>query len=224
MFKEGQQEGLESERYDWGLAFEVGGETAEEARRLSSLISRRVKTSFYLDKDRIPHVTLFQGNLTSERIAEAQNIAREVLKQGARLPKLRMATNLTVRPNGNIWWNAAPSPELRQLHLSLNENLRPLTEGRVLRQFEKDLQNPALPAQHRKQLLNYGSLSAGERYLPHITLGRIVDANDGRWVAYQKPNPTELVWSGVVAGKLDEQGQFSEVSDIGSGANPEQTR
>ena len=213
MFREGQQEDKEFVRFDWGTAFAVEGEAAQEARRLSTLIDSRVRTVFHLDREHRPHISLFQGSMTDASASEGQRIARDILTE-KKLPHLPMARNLMVRPNGNVWWNLTPSPELRQMHLSLSEKLRPLTEGHVLEQFEKLLEDPNLSSQQREQLLKYGAFSAGEHFLPHITLARLVRPEDWSWVANQKPKPTEFVFSRMVAGKLDEYGQFLEFSDI----------
>ena len=61
MFKEGYYENKERPYVDIGVAFVVGGEAADEAKKISDLIESSAEMEYKLGGNMITHISLFQG-------------------------------------------------------------------------------------------------------------------------------------------------------------------
>lgn len=156
--------------YFLGFVALPSSEVTEVALGLAREITGRTRLSGCIQHTRRPpHVTLFQGCFP------ATNIARPVMQPALRSPLLFQMAELVLRPNGNVFWCVKPSRALTEAHLRLHRTLHPYTEGKLAERFRHMAQDPALPVAEREHIRTYGSVLAGPRFTPHITLGCALD-------------------------------------------------
>lgn len=161
---------------DLGVAIAVEGEVGVWSFRIVEDVKSRAKLVFAVGENTVSHITLFQGRFpegTKLKIVEAIN-SLDLSKLG----ELEMEDELFFRPNGNIFWNIKKNETLKNFHELLNQKLFPMTHGLVMDQFKVMLEKPDLPEGDREQLMKYGVLLAGDKFLPHITLGRLSNPED----------------------------------------------
>ncbi|MBI5045629.1 MAG: hypothetical protein HZC14_01315 [Candidatus Niyogibacteria bacterium] len=205
-------ENFETREYlDAGIAVAVEGEAARAALSMAEEIAKRAPTVFRIDAKHLPHITLFQGRFPA-RSQEAlneyfQKITRE---QGVPL-RIEMEDSLFARPNGNIFWNVKKTPEIIGLHKEMNDILRPLTDGMLMRQFSDLLKGASLSEEDRHQIEKYGALLAGDKYMPHITLCRLERAKDVDSIKNIKPPSVIFSAEKFIGGELGYYGTIDKV-------------
>jgi|GEM_PF-5366606 2'-5' RNA ligase len=181
----------EKEYRDIGIVIMVEEEAKEEAERLVRLISEQVDLVSMVDRDHPAHISLFQGRLPGKFNADYLRQQISNLQEPGTI-EIPMAEELFIRPNGNVFWNAKPNDNLSRLHLKLVEELQTLTGDLLMKQFQDILDNPRTSADDREQILKYGSLLAGPKFLPHITLARLKELTDQEKIRSIRPNPMTI--------------------------------
>jgi len=111
-----------------------------------------------------------------------------------------MLSTLSLSQVGNVFWLAEPSPELRALHLKAQYSFRPLTQGLLLPLFQKMQSDPRFDA---ARIERFGTLSAGERFEPHVTLCKLArPAQDGDLAMQVAPPHLPFRVQRLILGKL----------------------
>ena len=211
-FSHETKEAREGTPYDLGVIFRVEGEAKKETNRLVGLIENRVKLVSRVDESRLPHISLFQGRMPGvPDIAQLERVIAELFKE-SKFNKIEMDSNLFIRPNGNIFWNATPNNNLSELHLKLLEKLHPLTKGLLMEQFKSILGKDETSDSDREQIEKYGSLLAGPTFLPHITLGRLENIGDKKLIEDIKPELTYFHLAEPVIAELNQDGSLKSAS------------
>ncbi|MHB0978215.1 MAG: 2'-5' RNA ligase family protein [Minisyncoccota bacterium] len=204
-----QNENIEPYR-DLGVALNLEGALLDEAKNLANEIQKKAKCIFVLDGNAKPHITLFQGRFPADKVSDVDNVLKEVLASGE-LEDLNMDTKLFFRPNGNVFWNVLDSSQLKLLHERLNQVLIGKTQGLLMEQFQQIIDDPNFPETDKSQIKKYGALLAGEKFLPHVTLGRLANPEDKKLLKDIKVPPLSFHPEHFILGSL---GSYGEIKTI----------
>ncbi len=176
MDKSPEQEESKESFIDLGVALNLEGLVLEQAHILAKQIKGKAKYVFTLDENALPHITLFQGRFVEGVEGRLEELLKELLKEG--IGELEMEDRLFFRPNGNVFWNVKDNQVLRDLHEKLNTLLISETQGLLMDQFQKIIDDPNASETDKLQIKKYGALLAGDKFLPHVTLGRLINLED----------------------------------------------
>lgn len=189
-----------------GVFFRLDARTEAIARELVHTVDDRAALDFKLDDTRVAHITLFQGRIPDS--ITLHTLEREIRAIGAQFGELEVAMEqrLHVRPNGNVFWNAQKTRELENLHHALLNALQPRTRGLLMPQFQELVENDETPPDDKEQIRRFGSLLAGPFFLPHITLGRLKNVQDGKIVTEISVPATNLHLVDIGAAELNQDG------------------
>ncbi len=154
------------------------GKAREAGRRLAGL---GVQSTVY-DPSLIPHVSLYQLPCPTTNYAGLKAEARRVAERTA---PFRVETEgYEVRSSGFVWWKVKKSAELEQLHRKVLSFLNPLRDGLLLPGIKPDFSGHtagrSFNPEEMKAVREYGTPHALDLFKPHITLGRLVDREDGK--------------------------------------------
>ncbi len=199
---------------DLGVVIRLEGEADRAAGEACRRICQLAPTESVLDQSHLAHVTLFQGRFpgaAQDQVFEA--LAR--LRSCASPFDIELLPELTVSAAGNVFWPAARTPELLQLHRKSIEAFRPLTQGLLLPQFQDLLEDPHADL---ARIERYGMSEAGSRFEPHVTLCRLSHAErDGDRVAALGAPSLHFAWRRLALGELGYHGNVKRVAAQESG-------
>ncbi len=204
-----------NERKDWGVALNVSKECEQEAFRIrDAILDRGVTLVARLEQH--PHITLFQGELSSDSRKAIECVVEELRDQFFQdHPEelvIQMEDNLHFRTsNNNIFWNVQSSEWLTALHISLDERLRALPEWNMMKQFRDRIQKGGLTPAEVDHIKKYGVLSAGALFLPHVTVGKLANGADFERIKDVSVSAVSFHVRQVIAGAVDRYGQIENV-------------
>ena len=140
--------------------------TTEAAIKLSSELSKEVKTNFVLNGiDLIPHLTIYQAQFPNGNkdhvLSEVESIVKDIH------PFTTDMGGFSSTPEGNIWWNSVFAEPMATLQAEAINRCNPLRDNLILPGIEK-LKDKG--EDYKNEIENYGSLWLFKRYLPHISL------------------------------------------------------
>lgn len=208
------------ERKDWGIALRVSQDCEREAFRIRDAIREAgVELDIALERD--PHVTLFQGEFSSTSLQKIEEAVTEVLEKFSQNlqqePVLEMETGLYLRAgNNNLFWNVASTEWLANLHAALDERLRSLPEWSIMKQFRDRIAQGELTPVELEHVQKYGVLSAGQFFLPHITIGRLKSSADFERIKSISIQPISFVAEQLMTGVIDRYGRIESVKATSS--------
>ncbi len=194
---------------DFGIAIKLPENIGDEALKLANEISKKVDTEFVLGVDAIPHITISLGRFPKLKIDELVQLCKAI-----EFPSgfyLEMENNLFFRPNGNVFWNVKENQVLTDIHKKLVEELHKMSDGLLMDQFTNILQDPNAPQLDKDNILKYGSVLSGDRFMSHITLGRLKNLEDKNKFNSILPKPMRFSPKYLIVGEL---GKFGEVKNI----------
>lgn len=116
----------------------------------------------------------------------------------------------TISSMKNVFWNIQLDPMLLELHNWAISCLHPLSEGYLMRHFEKLLTDPNLDPSSRIRIQKYGCLSVKEKYQPHITLCHLEDSINFDFLQDINPPKTQTLIDFLALGKLGEMGNLEK--------------
>lgn len=188
------------------LRIDNGSETGREAVRLSQEISLVCPVLFQLNSQGTIHVSVFQGRFPAETIDEV----RQIVKGFSRAIVARMQERLFLRPNGNIFWNLEHNVAIAALHKECLKVLRPMTGGRLMKQFS-DILGAGASEKNSQLIKKWGFLLADDEFLPHVTLCRLSDLTDQAFTEQIKVQPVDLGLHDLILGEIDYSGNIVKV-------------
>ncbi len=203
------------ERKDWGVALSVSEECEQEAFRIrDTILNKGIVLDVALERN--PHVTLFQGEFSSDSEQMIENVVTEVLGKLAQNSQTRfgieMEDTLYLRKgNNNIFWNVKSAEWLMALHLALDEHLRALPEWTIMKQFRDRIDQGGLTPTELEYVQKYGVLSAGSLFLPHITIGKLANGADFERIKDLPVRPIDFNAQQLIAGTVDRYGRIESV-------------
>lgn len=174
-FSEDKQKEIPKNKIDIGIAFLLDKEVINKSFEIAEKLKNSdLEFIFSITEERPPHISLFQGSVFDndlKKVKEEVDGLENELKEGL---EMQMESKLFLNErNGNVFWNVKKNDQLQKIHEALLEKTAPITDGKVMAQFEKILANPETPEETKEQLKKYGAMLAGPNFLPHITIGRI---------------------------------------------------
>lgn len=184
----------------------------DEARNFALQTSRATEMTFTLDKARAPHITLWQGKVPGSRPSREFERTFADFAHARKQFRIRMSATLSVRENGNVFWNAFISPTLRLLHEDACKRFVPFSQGHFLEHHEKKLQDPSVADEAKAIIRKYGFSTAGSLFEPHVTVGRVCDVKNAKSVIEEIfSNTLEFVAVRLAIAKLGEYGDAIKV-------------
>lgn len=213
----GSQESNEQarERKDWGVALGVSSECERKAFEIRDAILAK-GVAFLTQLEKHPHITLFQGEFSTESGKVIESVIEEVLLEfSSDYPEgltLEMEERLHFREkNNNVFWNVKQNEWLTRLHISLDEKLRMLPEWNMMQQFRDRLQRGNITEDERMHIQKYGVLSAGTLFLPHITIGKLATSSDFEKIKDMRIEPMGFSAENLLVGHIDRNGQIESL-------------
>lgn len=197
------------ESVDLGVAIGLEGEALGESYRLAGIIAEKVSTEFVLGDTAVPHITLFQGRFPLSTLNAINSLFKELSLED--FSELSMEEKLFIRPNGNIFWNVKPDESLAGFYLFLTDSMMPLTDGLVMEQFQKILNDPNASDNDKEYIRKYGTVLSGNRFLPHVTIGRLKNYSDASLLDDVTIKPMSFLPRHLILGEL---GQYGEVKNV----------
>lgn len=205
----------EPKRIDWGIALDISQACARQAFRIrDEIVAHGVMLVAQLEA--YPHITLFQGEFSSESAEAIQEKVAETLKDFLSHShdgrEIKMEGKLYFRKeNNNIFWNVVKEQWLLNLHLALDKSLRTIPEWGIMKQFRARLEQGNLSEEERLQIEKYGVLSAGPLFLPHITIGKLAESADVEFVEALQVDPLHFPAENLTIGHIDQFGRMHSV-------------
>lgn len=205
----------ETERKDWGVALDVPSVCASEAYRIrDNILSQGIVLTTQLEGH--PHITLFQGEFSTESDGSIQKIVTETVNdfvsRSCSDREIKMEGNLQVRKqNNNIFWNVVNEKWIADLHEALDARFRSLPEWKMMKQFRDRLERGDFSEEEQQHIQKYGVLSAGPLFLPHITIGKLADSKDSSRIETMSVKPIHFQVENMIVGYIDRYGQIDSV-------------
>jgi len=199
--------------HEIGVAIELTGDDAAEAMLFAERVSEAVPTTFVLDATRTPHITLWQGRVPTDTVTMQLLKTLDRVVPSATFPfELFMANGLVLRESGNIFWNVHNPTALYSAHRHVCDNFVPLTKGLLMPYHAKKLLDASTPQETKDIIRAFGFSSAGTHFEPHVTIGRVVDA-DAAAGAISEIISNQYVFKpqSIVLGKLGPYGDIVHV-------------
>ena len=203
----------QEEKKDWGVALALSKECEDEAFRLKDeLLKSGIPLAAELGDN--PHITLFQGEFPVVCEKEIEQVVTETFetyrKRFGEDIEFQMEDRLYWRrQNNNVFWNVEQNEALVELHQILSEGLRSVSGWGIMRQFRERLQHGNLSEAERKNIEEYGVLSAGKLFLPHVTIGKLARSADGPLLESIQTIPARFRIQDVIIGHIDRFGQVA---------------
>ncbi len=203
---------LKEGKFDFGVAIFPPQEIQDAALWLLEQIkSQKIELTNTLDATHLPHITLFQGSFPED----PQNTLQWLLDEIKNTPlELEMEDHLFVNTNGNVFWNVKITPELQQLHEEMIALCKPLTKWYLMKQRVERLTNALsdLSEESKANVLEHGFAAAGNLFLPHITLGKLVNRdNDTQLLDIALPKMS-FTASQIIGGPLGYHGNIKSIT------------
>jgi 2'-5' RNA ligase len=170
-----QKREIPKSKIDIGIAFLLDKEISDKSFEIAEKLKNSdLEFIFSITEEKPPHISLFQGSVFKDEMKDIKKVVEalgDTLQEGL---EIQMEPELYLNErNGNVFWNVKKSEQLQEIHEALLEKTAPITDGKVMAQFEKLLADPATPEETKERLKKYGAMLAGPYFLPHITIGRI---------------------------------------------------
>jgi 2'-5' RNA ligase len=195
---------------DLGIFLPCDDKATEYAIGLAHIIetTNLVKTS--LSFGYLPHISLFQGRFLNTNIDKLIEITKSVFSNISSFP-IKLDSQLQIRSNGNIFWNAEKSETLQSLHKLALKNFHPLTKGLLMDQMQKLLQQTNISQRQRYLIENFGSPLSAENFTPHITICNVNDIKSKKSISEIKPPSYSWTVFEYQIGTLRSDGSIAEV-------------
>ncbi len=148
---------------------------SERMRALNARLRAAFPEGYALDERRIPHVTLVQRYLSCDRLAAALEVIAQTLTR-ERLPTTLLATGYHFSGGtgaATVSINLERDITLDRLQTTLVEALAPFTslDGDDAA-FVRDTDEPPIESSTLEYVRDFVPARTGERFEPHITVGR----------------------------------------------------
>jgi 2'-5' RNA ligase len=176
--QEAEEKESSKNKIDIGIAFLLNKEVTDKSFEIAEKLENAGLKFIFSLEEYPPHISIFQGAIFSkdlEKIREKTDELADILEEGLEMqmePKLFLNER-----NGNIFWNVKKSDKLQKVHEIIFEKIAPITNGKVMAQFEKLLEYPDTPEEIKERLKKYGAMFVGPYFFPHITIGRLQTEN-----------------------------------------------
>lgn len=209
-----------SESLDLNVVILPDENTKRNAIELSRQISSQFKTYFTLDGvDTHPHITLYQSRFPKKNY---DKLVEWVRGYAGKNPRFDIAVDGMTYchdygVDGFIFWNCKsdPSNELPYVHRTVMEALNPLREGLTPLSLRL-LDSRRLQPEEARNIREYGYLTAGKLYKPHITITRIaskIDRSFRRHLYLEQQSRSRFTAERISIGHLGEHGTVTGILD-----------
>ncbi len=203
---------LKEGAFDFGIAIFPPQEIQDSAFWLLAQIKQKgITLTNTLDATHLPHITLFQGSFPED----PKDALQALLQTLEHTPLvLEMEEHLFVNTNGNVFWNVKITPELQQLHEEILTLCKPVTKGYLMRQRVERLNNVLsdLSEEAKTNVLQHGFAAAGNLFLPHLTLGKLVSRDDDAQLLDIALPKMSFTASQIIGGPLGYHGNIKSIT------------
>lgn len=203
---------LKEGKFDFGIAIFPPQEIQDCAFWLLAQIKQKgITLTNTLDATHLPHITLFQGSFPED----PQNTLQWLLDEVKNTPLvLEMEDRLFVNTNGNIFWNVKITPELQQLHEEILSLCKPTTKWYLMKQRVERLTNVLsdLSEEAKTNVLKNGFAASGNLFMPHLTLGKLVNRDDDAQLKDIALPKMSFTASQIIGGPLGYHGNIESIA------------
>ena len=183
--------------------------TRNKAIELAAKVSSKLPVEFILGQGTIPHITIYQAMFPNKNIEKVKQIIKEITGKTHSF-EIEMGPFWINAVRGFVWWNCLKTDQLSEIHWNFIRGINSLREGLIpdsLKAYriegEKD----------KMEIENYGSLFAGERYTPHLTLTALKDPEDEQksYKILGKEEESLFTVNKILLGRLGPYGTVTEI-------------
>ncbi len=136
--------------------------------------------------DAVPHMTLYTTQYPEENEQKVMDTIGSFVQNRQPIEVAFTKTSFVV---GTVFLDAIITPQLTQLHSDLVDLLNPLRNGAY---DKEELKLPGLTAKMKQCLIDYGMWAVKDIYVPHISLGRPFNGEDGPKMISLLPNDIHI--------------------------------